>query len=444
MSFGSEFRLPLQRGRRAGAASIKTAKGAFAAVMLAAMSAMVSGAPHIGSKLQASSRCQPRSRATVEQIQDMGTARVLSGKSSVLAPSAAATCFRGFSNQIDCFARIVLLADAMGAVLVLENFRFWSAPYQHRDGKLLEPLRRPDPFPNNAALPPTVELGLLWDEDYLISELFCRTKLVVLKRLPPGFKLPKPSCLHVRELGAKKGRRGAQTVSLDCWQKANFIGVHALELKKAVVSSLRPSPFIRHFSEPIIAGLLQLGPSYTAVHLRLEADAVAGGISRKIDPQEVFRLLLQHNLPNTTVLYIAAGGFKGKQELMEEWGKRFILRTKEAFVPNINEILPEREFRAAVEFDVLRSSHILFGHGCSSMTTIATQIRCFSEFSKSSAAYYFDEHNTKGSQPHCGESIWNGKMAVRLTEKAQRPFVSIGSLKGSGLKRVPCLPRSKI
>ena len=354
---------------------------------------------------------------------------------------------RGFSNQVDCFARIVLLADAMGAILVMENLKFWSAPYQHKDGKLLQPLERPSPpFPEGRALPEHVGMEYMWDMDYFITELYCRTKMIILKQVPEGVKVPKPSCIHLRDLQGKKvkGKQAVRTVALNCWQKANFIGLHALQLKKSVLASLRPSAFVKHFSGPIIDGLKALAPTYVAVHLRLEADAVAGGISRKITPEEVFDLLLRHKLPNTTALYVAAGGFKGKETVMENWGKRFILRTKEHFVPNINTVLPEREFRAAVEFDVLRSSDILFGHGCSSMTTIVTQMRCFSDSSTSSSAYYFDEHNSKSAVPHCPESIWNGKLAIRLTEKAQKPFVSIGKLTGSGMKKVPCYPRSKI
>ena len=153
---------------------------------------------------------------------------------------------------------------------------------------------------------------------------------------------------------------------------------------------------------------------------------------------------MNHKLSNQPVLYVASGGFEGKDRVLKEWGRLFTLRTKEDFIPDINQLLPERELRAALEFDVLRSSEILYGHGCSSMTTIITQIRCFSPDSNSTATYYFDEHFTQGTKPFCSEQIWNGNKAIQLTTKTTKPFVWIGKLAGSGLRKVPCLPRSKI
>ena len=268
--------------------------------------------------------------------------------------------------------------------------------------------------------------------------------MVVLKRVPEGATLPPPRCLQAKDLLSKTSRATKGSIVLTCWQKTNFVGEKHLLLKKAVLASLRPSSFVRHFSSQVIRGLEELGPAYVGLHLRLEADAAAGGISRKIPPHQILSFLKKHKLNNRTVLYVASGGFKGKEEVLEDWGNRFILRTKESFLPNINEILPERELRAAVEFDVLRSSKTLLGHGCSSMTTIITQVRCFSSNSNSSAAYYFDEHFNKGTKPHCKEAIWNGNTSIRLSDKSTKPFVWIGNLAGSGTQKVPCLPRSKI
>lgn len=434
------------RGSTGATAEMVGPRGIFARLLSAWLllaAAYPAGTSSVIAKLSDQKGCSDASRKAVDEIQETGEALITAGKVAMLVPNQDASCTRGYSNQIDCFARVVLLAKSSGAILVLDRFRFWSAPYQHgKDGKRLEPLVRPEPFPNHEAPPPAVEFGLWWDVDYFIEEIHCRTGIIVLKKIPEGVTLPAPRCIQVRDV---TGRQLRTHTTLGCWQKQNFIGVAALHLKKNTLASLKPSSFVRHFSGKIVEGLRELAPTYVAIHLRLEADAVAGGISRPIDPQHVLKLLAKdHKLPNTTVLYVAAGGFKGKEQVMKEWGKRFVLRTKEIFVPEINTVLPERELRAAVEFDVLRSSQILFGHSCSSMSTIATQVRCFSALSQSSTAYYFDEHNTKSSQPKCGESIWNGKMAVRLHEKAPKPFKFIGNLAGSGLRKVPCVPRSKI
>lgn len=271
--------------------------------------------------------------------------------------------------------------------------------------------------------------------------MYSSTGMIVLKRLPSGLAVPSPTCYQAKHL-LVTNFKGA--LHLGCWQKQNFIGRAALQLKRSVLGSLRPSTFVRYFSRPIVKSLNTI-LNHTAIHLRLEADAVAGGISRKINHREVLHLLAQeHFLPKTTVLYLAVGGFENKQSVLDEWRNNFVLRTKEDFWPAINEVIPEREVRAAIEFDVLRSSQVFFGHSCSSMSTILTQVRCFTKPGKKHITYYYDEHNTKGSKPKCEECIWNGRSAVRMSEKSWRPYSYIGHLKGSGLRKVPCVPRSKI
>jgi hypothetical protein len=91
-------------------------------------------------------------------------------KIPLLIASEKAMCSRGFSNQIDCFARIVLLAQTANAILVLERIRFFPAPYQHRDGRQLEPLIRPSTiFENGEAPQPTMPFESWWDVDFFIE-----------------------------------------------------------------------------------------------------------------------------------------------------------------------------------------------------------------------------------------------------------------------------------
>ena len=126
-------------------------------------------APRFPAKLTESGACKAGSRVAVEEIQKIGEEKHRTG-TPLLVPTEDAMCSRGYSNQIDCFARIVLLSKVANAVLVLEKFRFWSAPYQHREGRRLEPLERPyPPFPDGKAPPPATAFDILWDIDYFIQ-----------------------------------------------------------------------------------------------------------------------------------------------------------------------------------------------------------------------------------------------------------------------------------
>jgi hypothetical protein len=105
--------------------------------------------------------------------------------------------------------------------------------------------------------------------------------MVVLKRIPEATnKLPAASCIQARDVVRNPARSIKGSIVLNCWQKANFVGKKALLLKKSVMGSLRAAPFIKGLSSIIIKGLKQLAPTFAGLHLRLEADATAGGISR--------------------------------------------------------------------------------------------------------------------------------------------------------------------
>ena len=217
-------------------------------------------------------------------------------------------------------------------------------------------------------------MGFFWDVDNFISKMYCLAGILILNNMPPEIALPRV----VPQRHISRPKQWYPVLSLKCWLKANFIGQASLLLTKHVLSSLQSSSFIKHFSSTILSGLRYIKPTFFGLHLRLEADAVTGGISRTVNPTDILKLLTSgHNLSMSSLLYVASGGFRGKSQLLDSWSKHFIVRSKNSFIPTIDYLLPEREIRAAVEFDVLREANKFVGHGCSSMSTILTQVRCF-------------------------------------------------------------------
>ena len=363
-------------------------------------------------------------------------------------------CARGLSNQIECFARIFDTARMMNAVVVLEDLFWWASPYAKNMALL--PNGNADKALSQYFLP----TDTLFDVEAFVVGMYCSTGIIIRRSLPQSIKGkdPETSCLPSASFdtglsaGAKKVIGTRQVVRNTCWRKAFFIGPKATGIKRAVIANLRFSQDVKKYSDAILRNITaNFHLPFIGLHLRMERDAV-GVISRELKPGALFKLLAhEHKLPRGTRLYIAAGNFPGKDEVLKMFATHFEVLTKEQVIPNVDEIIPRREARSAVEFAVLINSTVFFGHGCSSMTNMVIQMRCFSP-SSSHKAYVYDEHWTKGNVPYCKEHWWNGHEAFIMNERqrllAVKKAVTSGNrklktLKGTGLRPVPCLARSK-
>eukprot|EP00192_Tetraselmis_astigmatica_P012779 CAMPEP_0117694286 /NCGR_PEP_ID=MMETSP0804-20121206/27366_1 /TAXON_ID=1074897 /ORGANISM="Tetraselmis astigmatica, Strain CCMP880" /LENGTH=422 /DNA_ID=CAMNT_0005507963 /DNA_START=164 /DNA_END=1428 /DNA_ORIENTATION=+ len=325
-------------------------------------------------------------------------------------------CARGLSNQIECFARIFDTARMLNAVVVMENLYWWASPYAKNmvlsavaDKALSEFLMPTD---------------TLFDVENFVVGMYCSTGIIIRRSLPEPLKGKDPGtvCLHSASFdtglsaAAKKQLGKKQVIRNTCWRKAFFIGPKAAAIKQAVIQTLKFSQDVRKYSDAILHNItnsFQL--PFMGLHLRMERDAV-GVISRQLDAGALFKLLVkEHKLPQGTRLYIACSNFPGKDDVLKMFATHFEVLTKEQAIPNIGDIVPRREARSAVEFAVLMNSTVFFGHGCSSMSNMVIQMRCFQSSAKKAFAY--DEHWTKGNVPFCKEHWWNGHEAFIMNEK---------------------------
>ena len=366
-------------------------------------------------------------------------------------PFSEGVCARGLSNQIECFARIFDTARMLNAVVILDDLLWWASPYA-----------------KNMVLAPSADVALsqyllptdtLFDVESFIVGMYCSTGIIIRRSLPEVLKAKDPDtvCLHSGSFDpglsatAKKQLGKKQVIRNTCWRKAFFIGPKSTAIKQAVISNLKFSGEVRKYSDTILRNITDsFRLPFMGLHLRMERDAV-GVISRNLEPGALFKLLVkEHKLPKGTRLYIACSNFPEKDNVLKMFATHFEVLTKEKAIANIQEIVPRRESRSAVEFAVLMNSTVFFGHGCSSMTNMVVQMRCFQSTAK--MAFVYDEHWTKGNVPFCKEHWWNGHEAFIMSEKqrilaSQKSFSranrKLKTLKGTGLRQLPCMPRSK-